>query len=417
MKKRIGFLLFAIWLSAAGVFAADTNVVLRVRGDVSTPLDLTITDLEALPRHTENARDHEGAEAKYEGVPLHEILRKGGVSMREDLRGPALRSGFLVKARDGYAALFSVAEVDPDMTDRVVFLADLKDNEPLPSGQGPLRVIVTGEKRHARWVREVTEIEVVRVSPRASAGIPPRNEELSGPVVGSVLIAAAADLVFALDELNGRFTNAYPQASVKVSTGASGNFFAQIRQGAPFEVFLSADISFPERLAAEGKADLSTLFPYAQGHLVLWTTRTNITVANGLDELLRTEAGKVAVANPDTAPYGRAAKAALTKAGLWDRLQPKMVIGENIAQTAQFIERGAANAGIVALSLVTSPRLSKTGTWWAVPENLHPPIVQGAILTNPGTTNTVAKAYLQFLRTPEAREVFKRFGLGIPARD
>jgi molybdate transport system substrate-binding protein len=410
MRTRLAFLLLALWVSVSGLVGAGTDVVLRVRGDIPKPLDLTIANLEAMPRYTATARDHEGVEAVYEGVPLHAILQKAGVSMRENLRGPALRTGFLVKARDGYAALFSVAEIDPYMTDRVAFLADLKGDEPLPSGQGPLRVIIPGEKRHARWVRDVNEIEVVRIAPTSSGdwqqtGLLPAAE-------GSVLVAAAADLVFALEELNAAFTNRNPRAIIKVTTGASGSFYAQIQQGAPHEVFLSADLSFPEKLAAAGKADASTLFPYAQGHLVLWTTRTNLDLSEGLNVLLKSDVGRIAIANPETAPYGRAAKAALIKAGLWDQVQSKIVVGENISQTAQFVERGAVDAGIVALSLVSAPRLAKVGKWKPIPEDLYPPLIQGAVLTSRGSTNGTARAYLEFLKTDDAEAVFKRFGLG-----
>lgn len=410
MRTRLAFLLLALWVSVSHLIGADTDVVLRVRGDIPEPLDLTIANLEAMPRQTAAARDHEGVDAVYEGVPLHAILLKAGVSMRENLRGPALRTGFLVKARDGYSALFSVAEVDPDMIDRVAILADRKGHEPLPSGQGPLRVVIPGEKRHARWVREVTEIEVVRLAPTSSGD--KQQTRLAPAVEGSVLVAAASDLVFALEELNAAFTNRNPGVIIKVTTGASGSFYAQIQQGAPHDVFLSADLSFPEKLAAAGKAEASTLFPYAQGHLVLWTTRTNLDLSEGLDVLLRSDVGRIAVANPETAPYGRAAKTALIKARLWDQVQTKIVVGENISQTAQFVERGAVDAGIVALSLVSAPRLANVGKWKPVPEELYPPLIQGAVLTSRGSTNEAARAYLEFLKTTEARTVLKRFGLG-----
>lgn len=229
-----------------------------------------------------------------------------------------------------------------------------------------------------------------------------------------VAVAAASDLVFCLDALNEKFKTVHTNADIKVSIGASGNFFAQIQRGAPFDVFLSADLSFPEKLVQAGAADGASLFTYAHGHLVLWTTRTNLMVTNGLTELLRSDVRRIAIANPDTAPYGRAAKAALEHAKLWEAVKPKLVIGENIAQTAQFVEQGAADAGIVALSLVSAPKLAKVGRWWAVPPELHPPVIQGAVLTKAGSTNAVARAFLDFLRSPDARDIFHRFGFRLP---
>lgn len=227
---------------------------------------------------------------------------------------------------------------------------------------------------------------------------------------GEVAVAAAADLVFALEELNRAFSHDRPEASVRVATSASGSLFAQLRQGAPFDVFLSADLEFPRELARLGLADTNTLFLYAIGHLVLWTTRTNVPVEQGLSVLTNDSIRRVAIANPLTAPYGRAARAALTHAGVWPAVEPRLVIGENIAQTAQFVQTGAVDVGLVGLSLVTAPRLRDVGRWWPVPETAHPPLEQGGILTQRGATNETARAYLDFLRSPAARAIFDRYG-------
>ncbi len=230
----------------------------------------------------------------------------------------------------------------------------------------------------------------------------------------TVSVAAAADLVYCLEELNVAFQKAHPEIALKSSTGASGNFFAQIKNGAPFDVFLSADVSYPRELIKAGLAEEKSLQIYAIGHLVVWTTLDAVDVSKGLASLADPNLRKVAIANPDHAPYGRAAKAALEQAELWDTLKGKVVYGENIAQTAQFVETGNADAGIVALSLVLSPKLSKKGKWTEVPETNYPRLEQAAVLTNKGTSNPAARVYLEFLRAPEARAIFDRYGFRLP---
>lgn len=229
-----------------------------------------------------------------------------------------------------------------------------------------------------------------------------------------VRVAAAADLTFALEELKPVFAAERLGATLVVTTGSSGSLFAQIQNGAPFDVFLSADLEFPRRLAAAGAAEEASLRRYAVGHLVLWTTRTNVAVTNSLAVLTNAAVRRVAIANPATAPYGRAARAALTNAALWDAVQPKLVLGDNIAQTAQFVETGTVDAGLVGLSLVSAPRLQGKGTWWPLPDGAHPPLEQGAILTARGATNAAARAFLDFLGSENARAVLGRFGFRLP---
>jgi len=235
---------------------------------------------------------------------------------------------------------------------------------------------------------------------------------------GTVSIAAAADLVYCLDEMNAAFKKSHPDADLQVASGSSGNFATQIKNGAPFEVFLSADMSFPRDLVKLGLADESTLTIYATGKIVLWTTRPDaVDVTKGL-AVLRDPATvkKLAVANPDHAPYGRAAKEALQYEKLWDTAQDRLVLGENIAQTAQFVETGNADAGIVALSLVLSPKLAKVGKWQEIPGADYNRLEQGAVLTNAGASNPLAKIYLEFLRSPEARAIFDHYGFRLPEK-
>jgi molybdate transport system substrate-binding protein len=231
----------------------------------------------------------------------------------------------------------------------------------------------------------------------------------------TLTVAAAADLVFCLEKLDADFQKANPGAQIKVATGSSGNFFTQIQSGAPFDVFLSADMKYPRDLAAQGLADGSTLTEYAAGRIVVWTTRPDIDVSQGLASLRNPAIKKVAMANPDHAPYGRAAKEALQHEGLWEMVEPKLVIGENIAQTAQFVQTGNADAGIVALSLVVAPSTKGVGKFQQVPDADYPALEQGAVVTKHGEENPWARKYLDFLRSPEARAVFDAFGFRLPA--
>jgi len=234
-------------------------------------------------------------------------------------------------------------------------------------------------------------------------GVTARADELS--------IAAAADLNYCLEDLNTAFQQSHPNAVLKVSSGSSGNFFAQIKNGAPFDVFLSADMSYPKELIKAGLAQEADVVQYAVGRIVLWTTNEKVDVSRGLGALRDAEAvTKIAIANPDHAPYGRAAKAALEHEGLWKEVEGRLVLGENIAQTAQFVQTGNADAGIVALSLVMAPKLAGVGHYFEIPVETYPPLEQGAVITKTGAGKPLAKAYLDFLRSAEARKIFDRYG-------
>ena len=230
----------------------------------------------------------------------------------------------------------------------------------------------------------------------------------------AVSVAAASDLVFCLPALHAAFARTPGAAPVTVVTGSSGNFFAQIKHGAPFDVFLSADIDYPRALIAAGLASAPSLTPYAVGRLVLWTVRPDLDLAD-LPALVRdARVKKFAIANPTHAPYGRAAAQALEKLGLTAAVAPKLVLGENIAQTAQFVQTGSADAGLVALSLVLAPALRDRGRWVEIPAALHAPLEQAAVLTARGAANPAAARYLAFLRTPAARTIFEQFGFTLP---
>jgi molybdate transport system substrate-binding protein len=227
-------------------------------------------------------------------------------------------------------------------------------------------------------------------------------------------IAAAANLSDCIAAIDAEFLKHNPDAQLKVSTGSSGNFYAQIRNGAPYDVFVSADMDYPKRLAADGQARPETLRLYAYGQLVLWTMRDDVDLSRGLAVLTTPAVRTIAIANPDVAPYGRAAQAALEKAGLWESVRAKLVRGENISQTAQFVQSGNADAGFVALSLLKSPATLGLGRIYLLPAGSHPPLEQGAIVTQHGADNPLAKRYLDFLGSPAARTIFSAYGYTLP---
>jgi molybdate transport system substrate-binding protein len=232
----------------------------------------------------------------------------------------------------------------------------------------------------------------------------------------SLSVAAASNLVYALDAINAEFRRSAPEITLTVATGASGNLVAQITNGAPYDIFLSADLDYPRALIAQGGADAKTLTTFSIGRLVLWTTRTDLDVSDPAVTVRNPAVRKLAVANPATAPYGRAAQQALEKLGAWSAAQPKIVTGENVTQAAQFVETGHADAGFVALSLVLSPKLKDRGRWAEVPAILYAPLDQGAVITTRGAKNPAAARYLAFLGGPAARKILQVYGYALPAK-
>jgi molybdate transport system substrate-binding protein len=229
---------------------------------------------------------------------------------------------------------------------------------------------------------------------------------------GELRIAAAADLKFALPELVAAFERIQPRAKISVTYGSSGTFFAQLSQEAPFDLFLSADIDYPKKLVEQGRGAANSAFEYATGHIVLWVPRESaLDVENQHIGILRDPAvQKIAVANPKAAPYGRAAVAALESLGVYGDVQPRLVYGENVAQTAQMVESGAADAGIVAQSLAVSPAMREKGRWWRIPDGAHPPIVQGGVILSWARDPTLAGEFRDFLLSGAGAAVFRRFG-------
>jgi molybdate transport system substrate-binding protein len=227
-----------------------------------------------------------------------------------------------------------------------------------------------------------------------------------------ITIAAAADLKFALDEIVVLFGKARPADKVETIYGSSGKFQAQIRQGAPFDLYFSADIAYPRKLKEEGFA-ASEVQAYAVGRIVLWSSSRDagkMTLADLADSSIR----KIAIANPKHAPYGKRAEEALKAAGVWEKVEAKLVYGENVAQAAQFVQTGNAQAGIVALSLVLSPELAKQGSYALISDTLHRSLEQGFIVTKRAAGNPLAQDFARFMVSGEARAVMTRYGFVLP---
>jgi len=192
-----------------------------------------------------------------------------------------------------------------------------------------------------------------------------------------ITVAAAADLQFALKDISARFEQQTGN-KVNLTFGSSGNFFAQIQNGAPFDVFFSADLDYPKKLEAAGQAEPNTFYQYATGKIVLWVRNdSKLDLSKGLAVLLDTSINKVAIANPAHAPYGGAAMAALDHEKLSERIKDKFVLGENISQTAQFAESGSADVGIIALSLAIASAMKEKGRYAEIPASFYPPLQQG----------------------------------------
>jgi molybdate transport system substrate-binding protein len=230
----------------------------------------------------------------------------------------------------------------------------------------------------------------------------------------AVKIAAAADLKFAMEELASQFEK-QSGAKLDVTYGSSGNFLTQVENGAPFDLFFSADSEYPKKLEAAGLAEPGTLREYAVGRIVIWTPRdSEINPAkDGWKCLLDQRVKKIAIANPEHAPYGRAAVAAMKKAGIYEQVKNNLVYGENISQAAEFVQSGNAQAGIVALSLAVSPAM-KNGNRWEIPADSYPAIKQAAVLLKASKNKDAARRFLDFVSGSQGLEILQRFGFTVP---
>ncbi|MFN8544431.1 MAG: molybdate ABC transporter substrate-binding protein [Candidatus Binatia bacterium] len=257
------------------------------------------------------------------------------------------------------------------------------------------------------WVLAVALVVGVAAGARAEAARP-----------GGLAVAAAADLRFAMDEIVAAFRRTRPDVAVTVTYGSSGQFASQLANGAPFDVFFSADAELPRQLAAQGLVLEGSEFLYGVGRIVLWVPR-----ASGLD-VRRLGAGTlrepavhhVAIANPRHAPYGRAAEAALQSLGLAEAVRDKLVLGENAAQTAQLVQSGAAEVGVIALALALAPALRAEGEYWPVPLDAYPRMDQGGVIMKTARDPGLARAFCAFVLGPSGRATLERWGFSPPRK-
>jgi molybdate transport system substrate-binding protein len=231
-------------------------------------------------------------------------------------------------------------------------------------------------------------------------------------------IAAAADLKFAMDQLVTEFQTNQPGTTVKVAYGSSGNFFAQLQNRAPFDIYFSADIEYPRKLAEAGHALGTDVFLYAVGRLVVWAPKSSSLDLDtlGMQSLLAPSVRKVAIANPEHAPYGRAAVAAMKSLHVYEQTKSKLVYGENIAQTAQFIQSGTADIGIIAFSLALAPQMKDAGRYWEIPVDAYPKLEQGGIILSWTKEPIAARVFRDFVLGQHGREVLKRYGFFLPEK-
>jgi molybdate transport system substrate-binding protein len=226
-----------------------------------------------------------------------------------------------------------------------------------------------------------------------------------------IVVAAAADMSAALPKLAANYKTKTGQA-VKISFGSSGNLTNQIRNGAPFDLFFSADEDYPQQLIAEGLASKDTLYRYAIGRLVLWVPGDSaLNLSNlGIKALLDPSVKKISIANPATAPYGRAAEATLRHYGIYDQVSSRLVVGENVSQAAQFVESGNAQAGLIALSHALAPAMKDKGRYWEIPLDAYPTLNQAAVVLAKSKQQDSARKFLEFIRTPEATSLLTNYG-------
>jgi molybdate transport system substrate-binding protein len=238
-----------------------------------------------------------------------------------------------------------------------------------------------------------------------------------------VRVAAASDLRFVLDEIIAAFHKEYPNCRVQVSYGSSGNLATQIINGAPYDLFLSADIGHAQKLATHGLARSEDVFPYAIGQLAVWIPNSRLadlppvnTGIQAMNLLTDSRIQRIAVANPMHAPYGQAAVEALRKAGIYEAVQSKLVFADNVSQAAQFVQSGAADAGMISLSLAISTEATKESKYWTVPQEFYSPLIQaGVILSKSGSAATAEKLKDYFFSS-QTQALWEKHGYRVLSR-
>ena len=227
-------------------------------------------------------------------------------------------------------------------------------------------------------------------------------------------VAAASDLTFAFNDVAARFQK-QTGARIELAYGSSGNFFAQIKNGAPFDLFFSADVGYPQKLEAAGLTVTGTIYQYASGKLVIWVpSASKLDLSRGTAALLDPAIGKIAIANPQHAPYGAAAVAAMRHEGVYDNIKGKLVLGENIAQAAQFVESGNADVGILALSIALAPAMKDKGRYVEVPAADYPPVIQAGVILKSSHNQELASEFLKFMKEPATVALMEKYGFSVP---
>ncbi|MGH9340570.1 MAG: molybdate ABC transporter substrate-binding protein [Acidobacteriota bacterium] len=240
-------------------------------------------------------------------------------------------------------------------------------------------------------------------------------------VAAELYVAAASNLTFAMPEIVAEFEKDSAH-EIKVSFGSSGNFYSQISNGAPFDLFLSADMEYPRKLVENGKAQSDSLFAYSRGQIVLWVPHDSPLDIDrlGMKVLTAPAVHKIALANPRHAPYGQAALQALRHFELYDPVADKLVYGENISQAAQFVQLGAADLGVLALSLAVASPLEGKGRYWIIPPDSYSSIEQGAVILQAASAKgklQAAREFWRWLQSPEAIAILDRHGLARDSMD
>jgi len=229
-----------------------------------------------------------------------------------------------------------------------------------------------------------------------------------------IRVAAAADLQSVMQDIASRFQKETGE-SVKPIYGSSGNFFQQLQNGAPFDMFFSANLDYARNLEAAGLTEPGTFYKYAVGKIVIWVPNdSKLDVSSGLQSLLNPAIKKIAIANPQHAPYGQAAVAAMKKENIYDKVADKFVFGENISETASFVVSRSADTGIIALSLALSPNMKDKGRYAKIPGADYPPIEQACVILKSSRQKDIAKAFLKFIQTPTVAELFRTYGFDVP---
>ncbi|HWY57238.1 MAG TPA: molybdate ABC transporter substrate-binding protein [Terriglobales bacterium] len=229
-----------------------------------------------------------------------------------------------------------------------------------------------------------------------------------------ITVAAAADLQFAMQDVAAQFQKQTGK-TVKLIYGSSGNFFQQIQNGAPFDMFFSANVDYPKKLEAAGLIEPASFYQYAKGKIVIWVrNESKLDLSSGMQVLLDFSVKKIAVANPQHAPYGQAAVAALQKENIYEKVKDKFVLGENISQTASFVVSGSADVGIVALALALSPNMKDKGRYVAVPSDQYPPIEQACVIISSSRNKETARQFLSFIKTDAVANALRSYGFDTP---